>query len=74
VPARIGQPLCLYFASPAGTSKAELFGVSGERVVTTSFSAQDQACLSTQSLAPGIYLLRLNVDGQERWQKVAIVP
>jgi hypothetical protein len=74
VPTKRGQPLCLFFATQPSSSSAELFELGGGLALKSSFGSQTQPCLATQALAPGIYLLRVKVDGKERWQKVAITP
>jgi kumamolisin len=76
VPVRQGGPLALYTDKPPAKSHWRIYDIAGELVVTLNFSGA-LASFSTQRLAPGIYLVQLDVeyaDGSKRsaLQKVAV--
>jgi hypothetical protein len=73
VPARRGQPLCLYFGQAPKGGGVELYNLAGEKVASAAFGLADLPCLQTGGFAPGIYFLRLKSGEETRWQKVAIV-
>jgi hypothetical protein len=56
----------------------DIFTLSGDRVAHLVFGAQSEQCWPTNTVASGIYLIRIQVtlqdgDQDERWQKVAVV-
>jgi hypothetical protein len=74
VPQVKGQPLCLWFARAPGSASVALYNVVGDRVAAYDFGSEGlNACIDTQSMAPGIYVAKMRVDGFERVQKVVLV-
>ncbi len=62
VPAKVGDPICLYFDKAPTSSTWDLYNEAGARVSTLSFGAQRDQCASTNGLVPGLYVARLKVD------------
>jgi hypothetical protein len=77
VPARVGQPLTLYFdKAPLGGS-FQMFNVQWQNVAEGSFSGS-AAYLQTAALSPGLYMVRTTVsylDGGTRtvFQNIIVV-
>jgi hypothetical protein len=77
VPVRQGGPLALYTDRPPSSSRWRVYDIAGELVAALNTSGP-LASFSTQRLAPGVYLVQLDVefaDGSKRSavQKVAVI-
>ena len=78
-PVAHGQPLCLSFNTAPLQCALDVFSLSGAKITHRVFDHPGfSACWSTGSVAPGIYLIHLDVtdvggDKEERWQKVAVI-
>jgi Phosphoesterase family len=71
-PVRQGQSLSVFFKQAPQSCSADVFNMGGERVTHVNFGDPAWAGLSTARWAPGIYFVRLVVDGTAQWQKVAV--
>jgi hypothetical protein len=70
--------LCAYFNQAPASTKWQVYNVAGQLVSEAGFGSPYDQCLNTASLAPGVYIVRMDrmeADGSENvvTQKVAIV-
>ena len=77
VPVSAGNPICLFPDRPITGSQWDIFNFVGESVASLSFSAPLYNCWNTQGVAPGIYLIRLQLsysDGTTatQWKKIVV--
>jgi len=78
VPVAPGQPMCLHFDGPPRSSRWTIYNVAGQAVATLAFGGEPGQCWQTSGVAPGVYLVRVDVDYADghkggRWQKVVVV-
>jgi hypothetical protein len=55
VPAKAGEPLCLWHDGPPAASVVKLYNLLGQKVAEASFGGEYRNCLNTGGLAPGVY-------------------
>jgi hypothetical protein len=77
VPVRHGGPWQLFCDKQPVSSRWRIYDIAGELVAAPEFNGA-LASYSTGRLAPGVYLVHLDVDfedGSKRsaWQKVAVI-
>ncbi len=78
VPAKKGEPMCLYFSQPPSSSQWQIFNLAGQRVADLNFGQEPKQCWDTSALSPGVYLVHCQVtyisNQQESFtRKVAVV-
>jgi hypothetical protein len=72
VPAKKGDPVCMYFDSAPRTTEWLVLNTRGERVASLQFSSEVQQCWATQGVAPGIYFVRVKVNGLDGRQSTLV--
>jgi hypothetical protein len=76
VPAKAGQPVCLFFESAPSRSRWEIYNLAGERISSLSFDGPSGHCWNTAQAVPGLYFIRASFEDAQGskviWQKVAI--
>jgi ELWxxDGT repeat protein len=68
-PVKHGDPLCLYFDAAPAKSKWEAYNLAGDRVATLEFESGTDNCWKTEKVAPGIYVLKGEVEYQDGTKK-----
>ena len=55
MPARGGEPVCLYFVDAVASTEWEIFAVDRQRVAKLSFGSEYAQCWPTRGVAAGVY-------------------
>ena len=55
VPAKKGEPVCIWFTALPSATQWQVFNTAGEKVSDASFGGEYQQCLQTQGFAAGLY-------------------
>jgi hypothetical protein len=78
VPARLGQPICLYPGVAQASGYWELYGTDHLRLAVFQFASGDSQCMPTRGFAPGIYYVKLHLDtpdsSADKVQAVVVLP
>jgi hypothetical protein len=63
VPAKAGQPICLYYDSAPTASHWSVYNVAGDLVASLDFTTEPSQCWDTAraSVAPGVYWIRVQL-------------
>lgn len=72
VPAVSGQDLCIYMPASANTMDVDLYNLAGEKVQNGLNSVSGGIGCFKATLAPGVYLAKITVDGKVTMQKIII--
>lgn len=77
VPAREGQPICLYFNAAPESSDWQVYNAAGERVAALNYGAEARQCWDTTAVAAGIYFAKIDYkaggEAKTLTQKVVVL-
>jgi hypothetical protein len=77
VPAKAGEPVCLFTESTPISSRWTVYNLAGDRVAALSFNGSMGHCWDTSNVKPGIYLVKVGFEdaggAKTLLQKIALV-
>jgi hypothetical protein len=79
VPAKKGQPICVYYEKAVASSHWDVYNFAGKKVSALDFGNEANPCWDPTNAAPGIYMIRTSMvfnDGSSKsvWNKVVLQP